>query len=622
MNTAPRGGKPSQPASPTTETIAWAGPEWMGLALGLALLAFYRASFADGTTTGIISNFLELKWATAALAAGLWGLLLAARRLAPAPVALTWIDALVALLVAWAAISLAWTPDLAAAALSGLFGDIALLFYVLGRCTAAEDLRRILRIAILPIIVGSLATGLLLGKAVDLGFGNENFAAETLVLCICVLPVVWTLESCRLTWLAAGAAGLAAAYLLLLAPSNLQYLALLGVLWYLAVQRLPARAGWALSILLAVMAVVLAVVWTGDGFAARFAQLPEGWRERPQTWANVAAAGAEAPLWGHGWGSFYTVYADYIDRYLSFLPILGLPVFDSFDRTAGAAHNELLEIWFSLGLPGLLLAVATAILALATALRATHGSPTRWAGAGLVAWLAIAMIEFPGQNAATAILGLLFLNLVAPAALRIRVSPLRADIRPVFLILSVSGIALASGAWQQTAAQNRFAAADLLHKSQRLAPAAEGIVRSLEISDLAPKLRLRLFPQSVVAGPAYWAQVGAAEMERRYAISASSAPGHPVLVDLRLKYLLSAGTPASDEIETLLAGLKTNSGISNANAHVLDAAWALRIGAVERAQASLALAEARLASNPKAVSAQTNATNIAALRRQLGAAPR
>ena len=537
-------------------------------------------------------------------------------------VALTWIDALVALLVAWAAISLAWTPDLAAAALSGLFGGIALLFYILGRCTAANDLRRILRTAIMPIIIGGLATGLLLGKAVDLGFGNENFAAEILVLCVCVVPVVWSLESRGLTWLAAGTAGLATVYLLLLAPSNLQYLALLGVLWYLAVQRLPSRAGWALSILLAVIAVVLAVVWTGDGFATRFAQLPEGWRERPQTWANVLAAGAEAPLWGHGWGSFYTVYADYIDRYLSFLPVLGLPVFDSFDRTAGAAHNELRETWFSLGLPGLLLAGATIVVALATALRATRGSPTRWAGLGIVAWLAIAMIEFPGQNAATAILGLLFLNLVAPAALRIRVGPLRTDIRPIFLILSISGVALAGWAWQQTAAQNRFAVADLLHKAQRLAPAAEGVARALEISDLAPKLRLRLFPQSVVAGPSYWAQVGAAEMERRYAVSASAAPGHPVLVDLRLKYLLSAGTPVADEIEALLASLKANSGVSNANAHVLDAAWALRIGAVERAQASLALAETRLASNPKAVSAQTNAANIAALRRQLGAAPR
>ena len=71
-----------------------------------------------------------------------------------------------------------------------------------------------------------------------------------------------------------------------------------------------------------------------------------------------------------------------------------------------------------------------------------------------------------------------------------------------------------------------------------------------------------------------------------------------------------------------LAALKVTSGLSNANAHVLEAAWALRTGDRVRAEASLALAEARLAANPIAVSTANNRTNITALRQQLNAGSR
>ena len=593
----------------------------MGLALGVALAAFYRAAFTDGLTSGTVSNFLELKWATAALAGALWAVLLATGRLTAAAVRLTAIDAALAALVAWAVVSLLWTPDPAAAALSGLFAGIALLIYLLARCTAPDALLRILVVAAGGLLVASLVSRAVFGTAVDLGFGNENFAAETLVLCACVLPLASRQPAAPLRWFIGAACALAILYLLLLARSNLQYLALLAGLWYLALRLFPARLGIVLTILLAGAAIGGVAQAIGDD-PARFARLPLGWQERVQVWSNVAAGIADAPLRGHGWGSFYHVYAEYIDRYLSFAPGLGLPAFDSFERSAGAGHNELLEIWFLLGLPGVLLALLIGVLAVAGALRAPRDTVAGWTGLGLVAWLAMAMIEFPGQNAASAVLALLFLALVVPVCpLPVRlgtVTPGR--ILPIGAALAAT--ALAVPAFVQVQAQNRFAAADLLHKAGRLGPSADAMGPALETSSLAPKLRLRLYPQSIVAGLPYWNQAGIPELERRFAVSASAAPHHPVLLDLRLKFLLALTDPPAAEVEAALAALKVTSGLSNANAHVLDAAWALRTGDRPRAQASLTLAEARLAANPIAVSAANNRANTAALQQQLNAANR
>lgn len=619
MNTPATGAKPSQPAGPAG-TTAWGGPEWMGLALGLALAVFYRANFAEATTIGVVSNFLELKWATAALAAALWALLLASGGLTPRALQVTWIDAAAAALVLWALVSVSWSPDPASAGLSGLYAGIAVLLYLLARVTTAEALVRLLLVAAGVLLLGALVSHLLFGAAVDLGFGNENFASETLVLCVCILPLVWRQPPSPVRWALLAAAGLGLAYLLALAHSNLQYAAALAALWYLALHRLPRLWGAALTAALAVALAAGAVLWTSsDGFAGQFAQLPEGWRERAQVWMNVLAGIGEAPWAGHGWGSFYFSYADYIDRYLDFAPQLGLPAFDSFDRSAGAGHNEVLEVWFLLGLPGLLLTLAIIGLALVVTLRAPRGTPEAAAGLALSAWLAMAMIEFPGQNAASATLALLFLAVAAPAGpAPARLRPLNLG-RPALLLAMAAALALAVPAMIQVGAQNRFAAADLLHRAGQLPASADRLGQALAASDWAPKLRLRLYPQSIVAGLPYWNQVGVPELERRYAVSRSAAPRHPVLLDLRLKFLLALTQPPAAEVETALTHLKANSGHSNANAHVLEAAWALRLGDRRRAQASLELAEARLAENPTAVSAANNRANVAALRQQLGA---
>jgi len=211
----------------------------MGVLLDLALGAFYRAAFADGAVSGTVSNFLELKWATAAVALVLWALLLATGRLpaqAPRPTA---IYTLIALLVAWAALSLMWTPGRAVATLSGLYAGIGLIAYGLARLTVPAALVRLLPVAAGTLLLASLAADLLYGRAVDLGFGYENFAAEALVLCVGTMALAWPQRGMALRWPLLALGAVAALYLLVLAKANLQYLALLAGLWYLAMRMLP-----------------------------------------------------------------------------------------------------------------------------------------------------------------------------------------------------------------------------------------------------------------------------------------------------------------------------------------------------------------------------------------------
>lgn len=193
-------------------------------------------------------------------------------------------------------------------------------------------------------------------------------------------------------------------------------------------------------------------------------------------------------------------------------------------------------------------------LALGRALQAPRGSPDA-AGLGLVLWLAIAMIEFPSQNTASAILALLLLTLVAPGA----ATPARPRALP--LAAGLESLLLAVPAAVEVTAQNRFTAADLLHKAGRLDAAADAMGPALATSDWAPKLRLRLYPQSIVAGLDYWNRTGIPELERHHAVSASAAPRHPVLLDLRLKFLLALTQPSAAEVKAALADLKINYGL-------------------------------------------------------------
>ena len=123
---------------------------------------------------------------------------------------------------------------------------------------------------------------------------------------------------------------------------------------------------------------------------------------RLELWINSVFAWLDAPLFGHGIGSFDYAYAPHRIDHLRWLQgsILTHP-----NVSAGAAHNEGLQVLVELGMVGL----ALVLLSVFTVLRASKSS-ARWAA---LAMGTVAMVSFPFQNPATAILGVVILGVCA-----------------------------------------------------------------------------------------------------------------------------------------------------------------------------------------------------------------
>jgi len=142
-----------------------------------------------------------------------------------------------------------------------------------------------------------------------------------------------------------------------------------------------------------------------------------------------------------------------------------------------------------------------------------------------------------------------------------------------------------------------FGQLEAFHGAGRYPEAANAALRAASISDLSPKMRLRLFPQAMIAGPAYWqAKLSETEIERLYLRSESAAPLAPLLLDMRLRYLLSRPLDETElaEVESKIQQFKALLGYRNSGPHILDAALALRVSDLPRADASLGLAKALL----------------------------
>lgn len=123
---------------------------------------------------------------------------------------------------------------------------------------------------------------------------------------------------------------------------------------------------------------------------------------RLELWINSVFAWLDAPVFGHGLGSFDYAYAPHRIEHLRWFhhSILTHP-----NVSAGAAHNEALQVLVELGLTGL----ALACVFLFTVFRASRSS-ARWAA---LATGVVAMVSFPLQNPATAILAAVILGVCA-----------------------------------------------------------------------------------------------------------------------------------------------------------------------------------------------------------------
>jgi hypothetical protein len=284
------------------------------------------------------------------------------------PIRIDRIDLSALAFVAWAWVSLLWSPDPMWGAVWGLkITTLALLFIGLRRIEVPDW--------VVPL--GVLGTLGMLFVALYGSFQNENFTTEYLLVALPFLLVR------RIYW---PIAALVLTYLLWFNESLLEWVALGAILlWGLwRWNRLIALVG-----ALAGVAGVLSY-YTGDSLWFRV-----------DMWTDTLVMWTDAPLWGHGLGSFNYLYPWYETA-----SPFGLEQFFNAQMWAVAAHNEYLQVLAELGTIGLALAgffvwqvrslgerppVATAALVIAAAL-AFFESPLQHPGTGALVVLGFAML--------------------------------------------------------------------------------------------------------------------------------------------------------------------------------------------------------------------------------------
>ena len=243
-------------------------------------------------------------------------------------------------------------------------------------------------------------------------------------------------------------------------------------------------------------------------------------------------------------------------------------------------------------------------------------------GVPITALLAISLISSPLENPATLILAAVLVGRIIGASPNnggdvgsaIKLSRLR-QVQPKTVALLASSLlcVCAAVSWPETPAGLAYGRGEALDRLGRLGASAQSFQQASSISDRSPKIRIRVFTQTIIAGPSYWMDQEA-DLDQLYEQAATASPNNSVVIDLRLKQRLSTTGLVLDrsEIERLLATLKRNTGRSLANAFVLEAAFALQIGDRDRAKAALATARERIR-DPSDKNDGTNLENIRAL---------
>jgi O-antigen ligase len=605
-------------ATVDTRMISWA-PVTLGLLLGLAFLSFWSDS---GTVTGrlgtgdaTVFEFVHTKWLAGCMVLLAWCALIAVGRIRIATQAsFGWSEAAVVALAAYAFVSLAWSPDRLAGGNAAGYLALSLGLFFVARLTSSLDLLEVLQFSSVVVVVGAFIL-IVAGDREGLvaGFGNPNFAAEAIVAMAAGTLVFWNSGPSTVKWLTRAAFAVAIIHLVFIVNANLQYVAGVAVLVHglvIAGRRLMAATVLGAFVLLAVVgsAVVFATGSTD--------QLSQNMRDRLQTWGNTSLMIADDPLAGHGLGSFLHKGSAYVDRYREAYPFLGEPAFENLARQTDSAENELLHLAAELGGVGVLLGLAIIALVYRRSFIGGAASVPAKLALPLTAILGTSLLSFPFQNAATAMMTAVWLGAVLgwldnpPTAARwVRIGVVAIGLS-VAVAVGISAIPL----WRTS---KMLSWAEAHDRAGAPTTAAAVVLDALDRSDRLPKLRLRAYTQTAVAGVDWWQEraLGSADLDALFESAASAAPDNPLLLDLRLKQLLSTPGLQVDrmELEEILARLKRSTGETHANAHVLEAALAIQLGQLGRAARAVERGRGLVGTEPMRANDKTNLENLNAL---------
>ena len=601
----------------------------VGGLLGVASVVFLRQSFVVDDERILALHayvFSEVKWFAFHIVLAVWSILLLIGKVERRRrMVFHLFDGLVLIFVGWSLISLLWAPDLRAATLSLLYGGTGALTYLLARVTAQAAAFDVLHVAALTGLAVSIAMSAVPDRGIENGFGNENFTAEYVTAATVLAGCFWMRGASVIRWTTRFFVVLSLLFLFFVAAANLQFLGLLSVLFvalYLSSSRKATRVSLVSVVLVAVTTAILVLFLAPDlveGFGRNI-------RDRMQIWANTVLLIAEAPVLGHGLGSYYYEYGAFIDRYLEVFSFLGAPAFDNFARQTDSAENEFLQVMTELGIVGLIILGSAVVLIWRQATRFSGAATIRNLVLPLVAVLAMSLVSFPIENPATLVLASSVMGVFASLSVPAPEGNPEQEVgnQPVSRVLAgfvlIAAAVTLPGSFREIPAAMLFAHAEALDRSGQVAASAEKVLEATEITQRSPRLRLRAYTQSMIAGPSFWNRLAEPlDLDVLYARATTAAPSNPVLLDLRLKQLLSSSgrTIVRSEVEALLRALRRNSGQTNANAFILEAAFAVQLGDAARARAALDRAK-ELVKLPPTPNDETNLRNIRALEAVVG----
>lgn len=517
---------------------------------GLLLLAggsFYKL----GTLSASIPRWTVIYSAAAiAVAAFLLNLFRTGRiRIGP-------LDLAMLLFVGYAAETLLWTPDWRQGLIDWTHLAVlaAVFFYVRhGRVDATWVGPAMVAVALAMLWWAPADTG---------GHGNPNFATEYLLL---ALPFAVS------RWWGWPTAGAAVVYLLFGNESKLEFLVF--AVW---------AAAWAIRFGLPAWA---AAVGGAGGIGVLMAAATDSVWARAELYYNTAVMVLDAPVVGHGIGSFNYVYSlfreAHLDRFPEWGTIMSLP-----QNFAGAAHNEPLQLLAEMGLVGFVLAGAVLWLAL----RRAEPGPALWV---LLTAAPLALVEFPLQNPATAFLATVALGMAGrndPVRSHGVAVPLRGLLAGFCAVAVVLG---GYGAFRQYRAWVDFAVTTAaLEMGTYPALALQKNLSAYDWMPLDRAIREQMIVTLAKVLQTYRERVelDAKTADRIYGIAMSAGPSPPVLLS-RAEYLVNSGRVQERfaELVWLVERLKRESR-SHAHAWVADAYLAASLGDVDRLKQDIARA--------------------------------
>ena len=309
------------------------------------------------------------------------------------------------LLFVYAAQSLAWSPDSQQGAFQLLnAGALLAVFF------AAPYIQKAIPWAIMVAFVGALLMDNLLPWG---GFGNENFAAEFLLISFPFAALILIL---RWPIWGVGAVVLTLSYLMGTNPSRVEYVtaAIMALGFGAWLSYVKGDTNFKRVAGIVIMGLVIltgaAIFATADLYSVT---------SRTEIWLGTWEAFRQAPIFGHGFGSWMHFYPPLQEFFLTVTPDASL----SQTALAGfppAAHLEPLQLLAELGIVGFVIAAAFLV-----SLRKTwRRDEYHWA-ALLTLFVAfpLILVEFPLQIAPTALLVALALGVLAGRANRLTPIP-------------------------------------------------------------------------------------------------------------------------------------------------------------------------------------------------------